>query len=132
MIDHFNLPVSNLEVSRAFYERALAPMGLKFLMKDGDAVGFGIDSWTFGIAATVAPFPHLHLAFRAGSREVVDQFFQAALTAGGRSNGSPGIRAAYDPSYYAAFVLDPDGHNIETVCRSGAIPNTSLERTREA
>ena len=131
MIDHFNLPVSNLEASRRFYELALAPLGLTFLMTDGDAVGFGADTWAFGIVAAKLPLPRLHLAFRATSREAVDQFFQAALIAGGRSNGSAGIRTAYDPSYYAAFVLDPDGHNIEAVCRNAAMPSISLEGTRE-
>src|SRR5689334_25411889 len=100
-------------------------------MTDGDAVGFGADTWAFGIVAAKLPLPHLHLACRATSREAVDQFFQAALIAGGRSNGSPGIRTAYDPSYYAAFVLDPDGHNIEAVCRNTAMHDTSLERTGE-
>ena len=118
MIDHFNLPVSNLEASRRFYELALAPLGLTFLMKDGDAVGFGVDTWAFGIVTATLPLPHLHLAFRARSQEVVDRFFQAAIIAGGRSNGAPGIRADYDPLYYAAFVLDPDGHNIEAVCHA--------------
>jgi catechol 2,3-dioxygenase-like lactoylglutathione lyase family enzyme len=131
VIDHFNLPVSNLEASRRFYERALAPLGLTFLMKDGDAIGFGVETWVFGLVAETLPIPPLHLAFRAASREAVDKFFSVAILAGGRSNGSPGIRAAYDPSYYAAYVLDPDGHNVEAVCRSAAMPNISLEQARE-
>jgi catechol 2,3-dioxygenase-like lactoylglutathione lyase family enzyme len=117
MIDHFILPVSDLERSCRFYERVLAPLGMRFLERDGDAMGFGVDNWAFGIVATARPSPRLHLAFRAKSRGAVDQFFQVATDAGAQSNGSPGIRAAYDPAYYAAFVIDHDGHNIEAVCR---------------
>ena len=117
MIDHFNLPVSDLARSRRFYESVLTPLGFHFLMQDGSAMGFGTDTWGFGILATPAPFPSLHLAFTAGNRVAVDQFFEAALSLGAPSNGPPGIRLHYDPDYYAAFVLDPDGHNIEAVCR---------------
>jgi catechol 2,3-dioxygenase-like lactoylglutathione lyase family enzyme len=117
MIDHFNLPVSDVAKSRQFYERVLAPLGFHFVAQDGAAVGFGADSWAFGILRTELPFPTLHLAFIAPSRSAVDRFFDAALAAGARSNGRPGIRSEYDPNYYAAFVLDPDGHNIEAVCR---------------
>lgn len=115
MIDHFNLPVRDLAGSRRFYERILGPLGYRALMTDGNAVGFGIDTWGFGIVATPRPFPKLHLAFRATSRAAVDRFFKEAIDAGGQPNGSPGIRAAYDTRYYAAFVMDPDGHNVEAV-----------------
>lgn len=118
MIDHFNLPVRDLGRSRRFYELSLAPLGFHFILQDGEAVGFGADSWRFGIVATPPPFPKLHLAFTAGSWADVDRFFEAATSAGAEPNGRPGIRAHYDPEYYAAFVLDPDGHNIEAVCRS--------------
>ncbi len=90
-------------------------------MQDGDAIGFGTDTWRFGIVATPAPFPSLHLAFTATSRIAIDRFFEAATSLGARSNGSPGVRPHYDPEYYAAFVLDPDGHNIEAVCRKRAL-----------
>ena len=119
MIDHFILPVSDLEGSRRFYERVLAPLGFRCLEQDGDAVGFGLDTWGFGIVATARPFPRLHLAFQAKSRDAVDHFFHEATDAGAQPNGPPGIRPAYDSAYYAAFVIDPDGHNIEAVCRSG-------------
>ena len=119
MIDHFILPVSDLESSRRFYERVLAPLGLRSLPQEGAAVGFGIDTWAFGIVSTAPPFPRLHVAFRARSRDAVNQFFQVATAAGAKPNGPPGIRPAYDPAYYAAFVIDPDGHNIEAVCRTG-------------
>jgi predicted lactoylglutathione lyase len=89
-------------------------------MQDGNAVGFGTETWRFGIVATVAPFTRLHLAFSASSRRTVDRFFEAAISLGAQSNGPPGVRLQYDADYYAAFVLDPDGHNIEAVCRSAA------------
>ena len=117
MIDHFNLPVTDLERSRGFYEHVLAPLGLRFILQDGSAVGFGTDTWAFGIVVVGEAFPRLHLAFAAQSRAAVDRFFEAALSLGARSNGAPGFRTEYDPSYYAAFVFDPDGHNIEAVCR---------------
>ncbi len=117
MIDHFNLPVSDLGRSRQFYELVLDPLGFRLLMQDGRAIGFGTDTWRFGIVETAPPFPCLHLAFTASSRRAVDRFFEAATSLGARSNGHPGLRPRYDPDYYAAFVLDPDGHNIEAVCR---------------
>jgi catechol 2,3-dioxygenase-like lactoylglutathione lyase family enzyme len=119
MIDHFNLPVLELARSRRFYERVLAPLEVRFLAEDGRAIGFGIDAWQFGIVATPPPFPQLHVAFRARSRSAVDAFFSEALAAGAKSNGPPGVRQQYDPQYYAAFVLDPDGHNVEAVFRGG-------------
>ena len=117
MIDHFNLPVSSLQRSRQFYEAVLKELGYRLLMRDGNALGFGIDSWAFGLVLTPAPFPTLHLAFRAPSRNAVDRFYQAAIHAGAGPNGAPGLRTHYDPNYYAAFVRDHDGHNIEAVCR---------------
>ena len=121
MIDHFNLPVSDLARSRRFYERILEPLGLRFIAQDGAAVGFGTDSWVFGLIAMQPPLPKLHLAFAAASHAQVERFFEAAVAAGAQPNGSPGLRREYDPDYYAAFILDPDGHNIEAVCRkSGA------------
>jgi predicted lactoylglutathione lyase len=120
VIDHFNLPVLDLSRSRGFYERVLAPLGSRFLAEDGQAVGFGSATWQFGIVATPSPIPKLHVAFRARSRSAVDAFYNEALAAGAKSNGSPGVRHQYDPQYYAAFVLDPDGHNVEAVFRDGA------------
>ena len=117
MIDHFNLPISDLVRSRSFYERVLEPLGFGFIAQDGQAIGFGNANWSFGIVATPPPLPSLHLAFVAASRAAVDRFYEAALSLGSRSNGPPGLRSEYDPDYYAAFVVDPDGHNIEAVCR---------------
>jgi len=117
MIDHFNLPVSDLVRSRAFYEAVLAPLDYKLFATDGDSIGFGRDTWAFGIIKTSESIPKMHLAFIAENRAGVDKFFGAAIAAGGKNNGPPRIRPAYDANYYAAFVLDPDGHNIEAVCR---------------
>ena len=117
MIDHFNLPVADLERSRRFYELVLDPLECPFLMQAGAAVGFGRECWRFGVVQLAGPIPRLHLAFEAPSRAQVDRFFAAALQAGGCDNGAPGLRTSYDVNYYAAFVLDPDSHNIEAVCR---------------
>jgi catechol 2,3-dioxygenase-like lactoylglutathione lyase family enzyme len=117
MIDHFNLPVADLERSSAFYSSVLAALGHPLLMRDGQAVGFGAGAWRFGVVETEAAFPLMHVAFAAKSRAEVDRFHAAAMAAGGRDNGAPGVRAHYDPNYYAAYVADPDGHNIEAVCR---------------
>jgi len=117
IIDHFNLPVSDLERSRAFYERILAVFECRALMQDGSAVGFGSECWNFGIVLAPAPVPPIHVAFAARDRNEVERFYAAAIGAGGIDNGAPGIRSHYDTSYYAAFVIDPDGHNVEAVCR---------------
>jgi predicted lactoylglutathione lyase len=117
IIDHVNLPVSDLARSRRFYQFSLEPLGYRFVLEDGPAVGFGIENWNFGIIETTATFPSIHVAFVANTRQHVDDFFAAALLAGGRANGAPGLRATYHPEYYAAFVLDPDGHNVEAVFR---------------
>jgi catechol 2,3-dioxygenase-like lactoylglutathione lyase family enzyme len=126
MIDHTGLEVSHPEKSRAFYEKALAPLGYKLVMEvpkqftEGLVVlGFGVppkpDFWM--IEGTPNE-PRLHIAFRAETRKQVDEFYKAALAAGGKDNGAPGLRPHYHPDYYGAFVLDPDGHNIEAVCHS--------------
>jgi catechol 2,3-dioxygenase-like lactoylglutathione lyase family enzyme len=121
MIDHFNLPVAELARSRRFYERVLATLGYRFLVQDGEAVGFGTNNWGFGIVVAPSPIPKLHVAFKAQSRASVDAFFGAALAVGATANGSPGLRSQYDANYYAGFVLDPDGHNVEAVCRDGRV-----------
>lgn len=124
MIDHINLAVGDFPAARAFYTAALAPIGFQLLREipasvtgDWDAAGFGpCGDGEFWIVGGGPTSPHLHLAFRAGTPDMVDGFYRAALQAGGRDNGAPGIRAHYQPNYYAAFVLDPEGHNIEVVC----------------
>ncbi len=113
MIAHTTLHVSDLDKSRAFYLQALAPLGYSNNMQDDDAAGFSdgknTDLWI--VLEAVVP---THLAFEAGSREQVEAFYAAALAAGASDNGGPGYRD-YWPGYYAAFVLDLDGHNIEAV-----------------
>ena len=123
MIDHTGLNVSDYQKSKAFYVAALAPLGYQVVMElpssivpDG-GLGLGVppkpDFWVAGGKPNVPP---LHVAFRAENRAQVDAFYKAALAAGGRDNGPPGPRPHYHANYYGAFVLDPDGHNIEAVC----------------
>lgn len=118
MFDHVGITVSNLERSRAFYAAALAPLGVQELMEHGDAVAFGVDRPQFWIlqGAPAVSTPRVHVAFRAGTRLEVDTFHRAALGAGGTDHGAPGLRPQYHDTYYGAFVLDPDGHNVEAVC----------------
>ena len=124
MIDHTGLSVSRPLESRRFYEQALAPLGYTLIMEvpkqftGGRVVlGYGVPPKAdFWLAEGTPNEPRIHLAFSAESREVVDAFYRAALAAGGRDNGPPGPRPHYHENYYGAFVLDPDGHNIEAVC----------------
>jgi catechol 2,3-dioxygenase-like lactoylglutathione lyase family enzyme len=120
ILDHVSLPVSEFSRGRAFYEQALAPFGVTPLMTFGEACGFGRDGkpdfWIAGPEGKQLPgLVPSHLAFAARSRAEVDAFHRAAIAAGGRDNGAPGLRPQYHPNYYGAFVIDPDGHNIEAV-----------------
>jgi len=127
MIDHMGFSVSNYDRAKEFYSKALAPLGYVLIMEvpaektEGGyaAAGFGIgdkpDLWIAGEGRLERP---LHVAIAAKDRASVDAFHSAALSAGGRDNGAPGVRAHYHPNYYGAFVLDPDGHNIEAVCHA--------------
>ncbi len=116
MIDHLGINISDLARSKAFYEKALAPLGYTMIMAFEQFAGFGIapkpDFW-IGTGPTETK---IHVAFRAASRAVVKAFYEAAIAAGGKDNGAPGVREIYHPNYFGAFVLDPDGHNIEAVC----------------
>jgi catechol 2,3-dioxygenase-like lactoylglutathione lyase family enzyme len=122
MLDHMGFGVADFARSRSFYEKALAPLGIGIVMEvrpeEGGhvAVGFGKDGKPFFWMALGAVSANIHVAFAAGTRAEVDAFHRAALASGGRDNGAPGLRPHYHPSYYAAFVLDPDGHNVEAVC----------------
>jgi catechol 2,3-dioxygenase-like lactoylglutathione lyase family enzyme len=124
MIDHIGLQVSDPMASRRFYDSALAPLGYKMMAQipkeyTGGATvfGYGVPSKTdFWISEGTPNAPRMHVAFRAASHQQVDEFYLAALAAGGRDNGKPGPRPHYHQDYYGAFVLDPDGHNIEAVC----------------
>jgi catechol 2,3-dioxygenase-like lactoylglutathione lyase family enzyme len=122
VIDHVNIGVADVAASRAFYERALAPLGMRMVMEPNPGVGgFGADFPFFWIASRGrGPDSGVHVAFTAQDREMVGAFHEAALAAGGRDNGGPGVREIYHPSYYGAFVLDPDGNNVEAVCHSPA------------
>jgi len=123
MIDHTGVVVSNFEESKAFYMAALKPIGYQKLQEFSapnggvEVAGFGEPSKAdFWINTGTPNKPPIHIAFRATTRALVDEFYRAALAAGGRDNGGPGVRAHYHANYYGAFVLDPDGHNIEVVC----------------
>lgn len=117
VIDHVSVGVRDLERSRAFYRQALAPLGFRESGPWQDGVReatFGIEgSNDFAISREYRTGAPVHVAFAAESRELVDAFHAAALAAGGRDNGAPGLRPEYSERYYGAFVLDPDGHNIE-------------------
>ena len=115
MIDHMTLTVRDFARSKAFFERALAPLGCRVLMEFGGMCGFGDEKPFFWMKAGDPPTTPQHIAFTARRRSDVDDFHAEALAAGGRDNGAPGLRLDYHPSYYAAFVLDPEGHNIEAV-----------------
>lgn len=127
MLDHVGFPVSDFSKARTFYDAALKPLGVTALVEvtaaqtGGDThVGYGSDErpyfWIGDGHGPVEVGP-MHVCFTARTRAMVDGFYAAALAAGGRDNGPPGIRAHYHRDYYAAFVLDPDGRNIEAVCR---------------
>jgi catechol 2,3-dioxygenase-like lactoylglutathione lyase family enzyme len=121
MIDHMGVQVANLDRSIAFYEKALAPLGIVLVMKlpahIAPGAGFGPpgkpELW---IDASRPPTDRIHVAFRAKTRTEVKAFYDAAIAAGGTDNGAPGMRPHYHPDYFGAFVRDPDGHNIEAVC----------------
>jgi catechol 2,3-dioxygenase-like lactoylglutathione lyase family enzyme len=117
-LDHIGLDVSDYSASRAFYEKALAPLGMRCIMEPVSGVGgFGDDFPFFWIGERDrGPDSGTHVAFTAPDRATVDAFHEAALAAGGTDNGAPGFREIYHPTYYGAFVLDPDGNNIEAVC----------------
>ncbi len=123
VIDHLTIGVSDLDASRRFYTRALEPLGFSDIGAWSGAnqeVAFGLeDANDFGISDRYEVGGQLHVAFAADTRQQVDAFHEAALAAGGRDNGAPGPRPEYSEGYYGAFVLDPDGHNVEAVCHSG-------------
>jgi len=116
MLDHIGVPVSDLTVSRTFYARALAPLGAGVVMESNVAFGSGKAGkpW-FWIGASSTVPSSVHVAFSAARAEV-EALYAAAIEAGSRDNGPPGLRPHYQPSYYAAFILDPDEHNIEALC----------------
>ena len=119
MFDHVVIGVSNYAASKAFFEQALAPLGVEVVAENQLGVELcrpdGVSSFCIRLEP-VTNHPLLHLAFTAESRQQVHAFHRAALAAGGKDNGAPGLRPEYHANYYAAFVIGPDGHNIEAVC----------------
>jgi catechol 2,3-dioxygenase-like lactoylglutathione lyase family enzyme len=117
VFDHIGFGVSNIAASKDFFLKALQPLGYGVVMDGPYGVGLGPASkpllWL--IQSSEKP-THLHLAFMANNRRQVEDFYRAALEAGGRDNGPPGLRPHYHPNYYGAFVIGPDGHNVEVVC----------------
>ncbi len=122
MIDHFGLTVSDYAAARAFYDAALAPLGYTCMMEhelpQGKFAGYGTGKPDFWVSSGGRCTGKLHIAFAAKSRAEVDAFYEAAIKAGARDNGAPGLREIYHPDYYGAFVFDLDGHNIEAVCHA--------------
>jgi len=119
MFDHIGIKVRDLERSRAFYSQALEPLGIREVMQFEDAAAFGRERpmfWLLLGERTTSGAP-THVAFIASTRLDVEAFHRAALAAGGVDNGAPGLRPHYHANYYGAFVLDPDGNNVEAVCR---------------
>jgi catechol 2,3-dioxygenase-like lactoylglutathione lyase family enzyme len=124
MIDHMGINVTNLERSKTFYQKALAPLGYQVISEypasvtgSVSVVGMGVPPKAdFWLAEGSLGKPPSHVAFRAENRKVVDEFYKEAISAGGRDNGKPGLRPHYHSNYYGAFVLDLDGNNIEAVC----------------
>ncbi|PRQ03840.1 Glyoxalase-like domain protein [Enhygromyxa salina] len=129
MIDHYTLLVRDYARSKAFYTTVLEPIGYGLVVElTRETVkslgvpvtcGFGTNKPDLWIAPSEGEIAPTHIAFLAASRAEVDAFHRTALAAGGRDNGPPGVRAYYHPNYYGAFILDPDGYNIEAVCHSG-------------
>jgi catechol 2,3-dioxygenase-like lactoylglutathione lyase family enzyme len=121
MINHVSIGVRDLVRTKRFYEAALQPLGYRCLSEASDSLGFGRDAVAFWVSVVERPVAAdkdsgLHFCFTAPTRNSVNAFHAAALGAGGRDNGKPGVRADYDPNYYAAFVIDPDGYRIEAYC----------------
>lgn len=120
MFDHISLGVRDLARTRRFYDAALKPLGYRCLYEEGQ-LGYGQEAVALWLGETAAPVPadarsNLHFCFVAPSRQSIDKFHAAALKAGGRDNGKPGLRTDYGPTYYAAFVIDPDGYRLEAYC----------------
>jgi catechol 2,3-dioxygenase-like lactoylglutathione lyase family enzyme len=123
MIDHVSIGVRDIAKAKTFYDAVLKPLGYACLSSGDSSLGYGKTAVAFWIGATGNPVPPdpksgLHFCFVAPARKSVDAFHKAALAAGGRDNGKPGLREDYGPDYYAAFVIDPDGYRIEAHCKN--------------
>lgn len=116
-IDHIGVSVADVEVSKAFYTKVLETLGMELLLEEQGWIGFGRNAKPeFWLGPKENAFQNLHIAFVAENRAQVDDFYEVAIAAGGKDNGMPGVREQYHPNYYGAFVIDPDGNNIEAVC----------------
>ncbi|TWD57303.1 putative lactoylglutathione lyase [Agrobacterium vitis] len=132
MIDHMNIKVADFERAMAFYDAAFAPLGASMLYMVPEENSFGVRMAGYGrekpcfwlYEGTPPADYHQHIAFAANSRAEVDEFYKAAIAAGGKDNGAPGLRPHYHPNYYGAFVFDLDGNNIEAVCHK---PETGVQ-----
>lgn len=127
MFDHVKFGVSDYAASRAFFLEALAPLGVVVVSEGSPSYGVELsaaDEVSLCLCQTDEKPAHLHLAFRAETRSQVEAFYRAALSAGGKDNGPPGLRPNYHANYYAAFVIGPDGHNIEAVCHEPPAPKS--------
>ncbi len=125
MLDHISIGVRDMARARRFYDAAFKPLGYACLRDFGETIGYGADEAVFWVSAVAHPVPPddqsgLHICFAAPTRASVDGFHAAALKAGGSDNGKPGLRDAYGPNYYAAFVVDPDGYRLEAHCGKSA------------
>ena len=125
MLNHISIGVRDIARTKRFYDAALAPLGYTRLSEGETSLGYGKDAVAFWISATVAPVPAddksgLHVCFDAPTRKSVAAFHTGALSAGGRDNGKPGLRADYGANYYAAFAVDPDGYRLEAYCGAEA------------
>ena len=118
MIDHLTLSVRDFALSRAFYLKVFEPLGYSVKREFPNICGFGDRKPYFWIKQAPVPTTPQHIAFQAKDRPAVDAFYKAALAAGAKDDGAPGVRKEYHPHYYGAFVIDPDGHPIEAVCHS--------------
>jgi catechol 2,3-dioxygenase-like lactoylglutathione lyase family enzyme len=121
MIDHLSIGVRDIARAKRFYDAALKPLGYACLSEGEGSLGYGGEAVAFWVGAAERPVPSddrsgLHVCFAAPSRRSVDAFHAAAVQAGGRDNGKPGLRPDYGPAYYAAFVVDPDGYRLEAHC----------------
>lgn len=118
MLDHISLGSANYPQALAFYDAILKPLGYTRVFDAGDAMGYGsegVAAFWVGNEKNVQPSTGLHVAFQAPSQQAVNAFHQAALANGGKDNGAPGLRPHYSPTYYAAFVISPEGHHLEAV-----------------
>ncbi|WP_434743014.1 VOC family protein [Micromonospora sp. SH-82] len=118
MIDHLGIPVRDVPTSRAFYDTVLAPLGARRMLEYGDVLGYGVHKPDFWISPATSsdPIPELHVAFSASTRAAVQAFHDAAVAAGAEVLHAPRFWPEYHPTYFGAFVRDPDGHNVEAVC----------------